>query len=115
MLHWEYDFVGIGTSKEAADKGEFHPEHVVPCAVMITEVKRLISEGILSDDEIAKLLKKHWKIARITKDQAKYIDYKLGLKSSMPDGWSFEGGDTLARLKEANISIISESNDKHKQ
>ena len=108
MLHLEYDFVGIGASKEAINNDEFHPEHVVPCAVMIAEVNRLISEDNLSDDEIAKLLKRHWKIARITKDQAKHIDFKLGYKSSMPDGWNFEEGDTLARLKEANISIISE-------
>ena len=110
MLHWEYDFVGIGSSKEALGTSDFHPEHIVPCAVMIAEVKRLITEGNLSDSEIAKLLQKHWKIARITKEQAKYIDFQLGYKSSMPDGWSFEEGDTLARLKAANISIVADSN-----
>jgi len=105
MLHWEYDFVGIGQSKEVTSETGFHPEHVVPCAVLISETCRIIKENKLNDIEIARLLQKHWKIARITKDQARYIDYELGYKSSMPEGWKFETGDTLARLKLANIEL----------
>lgn len=108
MLHWEFNFVGIGQSVEVTDESGFHPEHVVPCAVLIIESRRLIKENILSDEEIAKLLQKHWKIARITKKQQKHIDYDLGYKSSMPKGWSFETGETLVRLKLAEVTLITD-------
>ena len=105
MLHWEYEFVGIGESIELKDESTFHPEHVVPCAVLISETCRLIELNVLSNEEIATLLQKHWKIAKITKEQAKHIDYKLGYKSSMPKDWSFETGNTLARLELAKITL----------
>ena len=42
------------------------------------------------------MLMKHWKVALITKDQAREIDRHY--KSEMPEGWTFETGDTMARL-----------------
>jgi hypothetical protein len=106
MLHWEYDFVGIGQSTEVTIESGFHPEHVVPCAVLIEETCRLIQESVLNDTEIASLRQKHWKIARITKEQAKQIDFGLGYKSTMPPGWRFEFGETLARLNAAEITLL---------
>ena len=106
MLHWEYDFVGIGQSAEVTDESGFHPEHIVPCAVLVKETCRLIEENKLNDNEIASLLKKHWKIVKVTKEQAREIDFSLGYKSTMPAGWNFETGDTLARLNEAKINVI---------
>jgi hypothetical protein len=111
MLHWEFDFVGIGHSPEVTLESGIHPEHVVPCAVLINESRRLIEQGRLSDEKIAKLLQKHWKIARITPEQAGYIDGKegLGYKHTMPSGWDFETGETLARLNAAKITIVPKS------
>lgn len=112
MLHWEFDFVGIGHSPEVTLESGIYPEHVVPCAVLINESCRLIEQERLSDEEIAKLLQKHWKIVRITPTQANYIDDSkkgLGYKSTMPSGWDFETGDTLARINEAEITIVSKS------
>jgi hypothetical protein len=106
MLHWEYDFVGIGHSSEVTEESGFHPEHVVPCAVLINETKRLIEEGKMSIEDIASLLQKHWKIAKITKAQANEIDYVKGYKSTMPDGWCFETGDTMARFEGMDIHFI---------
>jgi hypothetical protein len=106
MLHREFDFVGIGQSAEVTNESGFHPEHVVPCAVLISETCRLIEENGLSDTEIAKLLQKHWKIARITKEQARQMDVGLGYKSEMPSGWCFEFGETLARLDAARITLL---------
>jgi hypothetical protein len=103
MLHWEFDFVGIGQSAEVTNESGFHPEHVVPCAVLISETCRLIEGNVLNDTEIAKLLQKHWKIARITKEQALGIDKHY--KSTMPPSWCFESGETLARL--AHIKLVS--------
>lgn len=105
VLHPESKYVNCGISPEVKNGGPPHPEHVVPCAVLINESFRLIKEKKKSDDEIAKLLQRHWKIATISKAEAKILDSDLGLKSRMPEGWRFEDGDTLARLKLAGITI----------
>ncbi|MEH6465545.1 MAG: hypothetical protein V7771_16800 [Shewanella psychromarinicola] len=105
VLHPESKYVGCGTSPEAKSGEPTHPEHVVPCAVLMNESFRLIKEGRYSDDEIAKLLQKHWKIATISKTEAKRLDSELSLKSRMPDNWGFEDGDTFARLNLAGITI----------
>jgi hypothetical protein len=56
---------------------------------------------------IAGLLEKHWKIAHITKDQAERLDKKpINLKSTMPEGWRFESGNTLARLEKIGITEL---------
>lgn len=107
VLHPERNFVCIGQSEATLRSASGHPEHLVPCAVLIQEVRRLLIEDRLTDDEIAALLQKHWKIALISKDEARHIDFNLGYKSRMPDGWSFETGDTLARLHSANINLVT--------
>jgi hypothetical protein len=96
VLHPESKYVDCGTSSEAKSGEPPHPEHVVPCAVLISECFRLIKENNRSDEE---------KIATISKSEAKILDSDLGLKSRMPYGWRFEDGDTLARLKLAGITI----------
>ena len=103
ILHPEQKFVHIGNSNNVTEDTKNHPEHVVPCLVLIDETCRLIENEEMNDEQIASLLQKHWKIATITKDEAHKVDHKLGYKSKMPDGWCFETGDTLARLKEADI------------
>ena len=105
MLHPEDEFVNAGRSVKATTETPTHPEHVVPCAVLISESCRLIEEGALSDEEIASLLQKHWKIATIAKFEQEYLDSELKYKSVMPSGWTFENGDTFARLDEAGISL----------
>jgi hypothetical protein len=104
VLHPESCFVHCGVSLEAKSGSSTHPEHVVPCAVLINECFRLIKEGNLSDEQIARLLQKHWKIVTISKAESKRLDSELGLKSRMPGNWRFEDGDTFARLAEAGIS-----------
>lgn len=105
ILHPEAEYVYCGMSREAKSGGPPHPEHVVPCSVLVGECFRLIKEGKLSDTEIARLLQKHWKIAIISKAEAMRLDSELNLKSRMPENWRFEDGDTLARLKMAGIPI----------
>lgn len=106
ILHPEKEFVYAGQSKNVNTETPTHPEHVVPCATLITECQRLIRAGTLSDEEIATLLQKHWKLATITKEEQGILDLKLGHKSTMPANWDFETGDTFARLKEAGIVLI---------
>ena len=105
ILHPEYKYVGCGISPAVKAGEPKHPEHIVPCAVLVKECFRLIKEQKHSDEEIAKLLQKHWKIATISKAEAKILDSELRLKSKMPQGWRFEDGDTFARLKLAGIKI----------
>ena len=64
----------------------------------------MISQGA-ADEQIAPLLAKHWKIATITVAEKNYLDFELGYKSKMPDGWTFEEGDTFARLHAAKIVL----------
>jgi len=104
MLHPEIQFVFVGKSVSISKDTPTHPEHVVPCAFMINECTRLIKEGV-SDELIASLLEKHWKLALISKEEQRRLDCELGLKSTMPLGWRFEDGDTFARLKLANIEL----------
>lgn len=107
FLHPEVSFVGVGRSKKVAEGAKPYPEHVVPCTTLIDESARLLSSG-MPKEQIARLLAKHWKIALLSKEEATYLDAKdgLNLKSSMPKEWSFENGDTFARLKLANIELL---------
>ncbi len=106
FLHPEDRYVYYGASVSVTDETKNHPEHAVPCAVLINECFRLLKEDKLSHDQIAHLLKKHWKIVRITKEESKKLDFELGYKSKMPDGWSFEEGDTFERFKLGKIELI---------
>jgi len=102
ILHPEINYVLVGESEAVRLGGEKHPEHVVPCATLMTECRRLIKENWF-DEDIAKLLQKHWKIVHISKDEANYLDSKdgLNLKWNMPSEWRFENGDTFERLRRA--------------
>lgn len=105
ILHPEHRFVHAGESEQVTVDTPTHPEHVVPCATLIEECKRLISAGNHTDEQIAHLLHKHWKVATITKKEQMKLDFELGYKSKMPEGWNFENGDTFARFKLAKISL----------
>lgn len=107
FLHPETEFVLLGHSPEAlaSPRDQWHLEHIVPCTALIVNTRRLIEEGRLPDDEISRLLQRHWKLAYITKKQANHLDHELKLKWDMPAGWDYEAGDTLHRLKIGHITI----------
>ena len=105
ILHPEKEFVFAGYSDKVKDDSQIHPEHVVPCATLILECKRLIAAGTHTDEEIADFLRKHWKLVFITKEEQRLLDFELGYRSTMPEGWTFENGDTLERLHRANITL----------
>jgi hypothetical protein len=114
MLHPEKFFVYAGKSKKVTSDTPTHPEHVVPCAFLMEECLRLIKEEKCTDEEIAKLLQKHWKLVDITKEEQRKLDLSennggVGLKSTMPPGWTLENGDTFARLTEAGIDWVPAS------
>ena len=107
LLHPEENFVLVGQSKAVIDGEPKHPEHIVPCAFIIAEARKLIEKEI-ADERIAALIAKHWKIVYISKKEAEYLDGKngLNLKSVMPSDWSFEVGDSFARLNLAGIKLF---------
>lgn len=105
ILHPEKEFVFVGYSEKVTEETPIHPEHVVPCATLILECKRLIGAGTHTDEQIAALLRKHWKLVFITKEEQRLLDFELGYRSTMPDGWTFENGDTFERLHRANITL----------
>jgi hypothetical protein len=104
LLHPEEDFVFAGRSIRLQPGMPSRLEHVVPCAVMLRECRRLIGEGS-ADEAIALLLASHWRVARITLDEQQRLDKALRLKSTMPAGWRFESGATLARFTAAGITL----------
>jgi hypothetical protein len=103
----EENLISLGISELVNNNTETHLEHVVPRLVLLQETRRLIEEKSLKNTEIAHLLQKHWKVARISKDEQQKLDLKskLNLKQTMPEGWTFENGDTLARFKKADIVL----------
>ena len=58
ILHPEREFVFAGRSVNVNQDTDTHPEHIVPCAVLISECRRMISQGA-TDEQIAPLLAKH--------------------------------------------------------
>ena len=94
------DLILVGKSLKGAE----HREHVVPRALICYECHRLYQEGAKIED-VAILISKFLKIVLISKAEQKYLDYTLGLKIQMPDGWTFMDGDPYARLKAANIEF----------
>ena len=106
MLHPEAGYVFIGRSQAIGPETPTHPEHVVPCAVLVTECQRMLREGVHAEEQIAALLKRHWKVALITKEEQRRLDCELQYKSKMPPGWRFEDGDTFDRFKRAGIVLV---------
>lgn len=105
MVHPEDFFLLCGESQEVKDGHPKHREHIVPCVVLLNQSIDLIRKG-KDLKYIAQLFAKHWKVAYISKAQQSHLDGKLGLRTSMPQGWDFENGDTFARLKSAGIELL---------
>jgi hypothetical protein len=76
-------------------------EHIVPLKLVIDNAFKMFSENS-SDAEVAAMLQQNIFVYHITKQQAKYLDITLGLRTSMPKGWKF-GDSVFARLDAAGI------------
>jgi len=82
--------------------GRGHREHVVPRMVICQQCHAMFRDGA-SLQEVADLIQRFLKIVHITKEEQHRLDVELGLKQSMPEGWTFSQGDVFARLKAAAI------------
>lgn len=103
VLHPEEQFVSAGRSELSTKGGATRLEHIVPCRVLFDETIRLIREGQLSDQDIAKLLAKHWRVARLAQSEQQALDRVH--RHTMPAGWRFDDGDTFARLALLGITL----------
>jgi len=89
----------VGESK----KGGTYREHIVPRVLICTQCHAMFENGE-SIDSVARFIRKYLKIVLISKeDEQPRLDKELGLKTTMPKGWSFEDGSPFARLEFAQI------------
>lgn len=115
--HWEEERVGSTRIFEhvipdewlvcgRSTNGGGYREHVVPCALIRDHSIRMYQEGKLLED-VVEMIDKYLAIVLISDQERDILDNKFGLKTTMPDGWSFESGDLFARLSLAGIEIIT--------
>lgn len=91
-------YITVGTSKN----GGGWREHLVPLAFIRDECFKIFERG--GDVELAaKFIDVHLKVAHITPEERRKLDFEFGLKGRMPDDWS--PGDYLARLAAAGIDL----------
>jgi hypothetical protein len=98
------DYVTFGTSTKALTENAYKREHVVPCAKLRDWVFEQYGRN-KSCEEVACELRRFLKIVYVHPDEATLMDKTLGLKTQMPENWTFESGSILARLEKAEITI----------
>jgi hypothetical protein len=82
-------------------------EHLVPC-VYIRDLAFDMFWAGKSLENVAQMIGRLLRVAKITKEEANRIDHKLKLKVRMPADWNPETGSILARLDAAEIRIQAE-------
>jgi len=97
------NYITIGTSKN----GSGWREHVVPLAFIRDKCFEIFEEecGIADGgiERASQFIDTHLKVAYITLEERKKLDFELSLKGKMPDAWV--AGDYLARLTAAGINL----------
>lgn len=76
-------------------------EHIVPCIMIHNECVRMAQAGE-SAIKISQLIEANLKVCYIKPKDAEALNTTLGLKTTMPKGWTW-GANILARLDENNI------------
>lgn len=85
--------------------GDGYVEHVVPCAVIRDLAFKLFWDNKTVRD-VAQMIGRLLRVAHITKEEARRLDYVHHLKDRMPDGWDHETGSVTARLEIAGIELM---------
>ena len=93
-----YTFVGTSV------KGGAYNEHVVPCAYLRDLASFQFKEG-RSLDDVANMLDRLLKVARITSAEQKLLDQELGWRNTMPENWDPDTGSPFARFEAAGIKL----------
>ena len=78
----------------------FHREHAIPMKITKPELMKMEDASI---EEIAEFIDKRIVSVLITKEEAKQLDKKGGLKDKMPADW--DGKNVFARFEAKNIKL----------
>jgi hypothetical protein len=98
LIHSSHILYGVSI------KGTGHTEHLVPCSLIRDQAFKMFWDG-KDVGAVALMLQRTLKIAHITKEEARLLDYELRYKTTMPDGWCFETGSVTERLDVAGIKL----------
>lgn len=102
--------VRIGYSKKGREQEingkPAYREHPVPIDWCITLAFQMCKDGA-TIEEVAQMFKRNICVALISDEEQDLLDNKLGMRTSMPEGFR-DGDDPLHRLKFAGIEIIKE-------
>lgn len=82
---------------------KLHAEHIIPNNMVFSRLVELADSGS-SDEGLASFLRESCIVVVITKKEANILDYVIGLRKDMPEGWKW-GDDPFLRLKAAKISM----------
>ena len=92
--------ITIGESINRTEENSYR-EHIVPCDLIIEESIKMFEDG-KSIEEVSVMISSNLFIVLISKEEAEKLDHVLGLKTTMPKGWSF-GDNVFERLDVAKI------------
>lgn len=95
------EFTVVGQSVKFDGLGR--REHVIPKLVITKHCHDLLDQK-QPDEAIARFIREHVRIVKISKDECDRLDRRdgLGLRQKMPDGWTF-GDSPFARLEAVGI------------
>lgn len=89
--------------------GQDYPEHVVPCIFLRDAAFDLYKRG-KTIEQVVGFLRRNLVVVWISSNEANQLDRSVqsggfGLKTKMPDGWTFEDGCIFERLHAAGIEF----------
>jgi hypothetical protein len=87
-----------------SNAGQDRIEHVVPCAYIRDKVRDCLTDGTPVEG-IARFVRKHYAVVKISREEQIRLDDELNLKTKMPDGWDWETGCLFERLHAAKIKF----------
>ena len=97
-------FIYVGKSKN----GGGHREHLVPCVYLRDLAFEMFWAGKTVQD-VADMIGRLLRVAQITPEERKRVDFELKLKTKMPEGWHPETGSVFARLEAGRIQLDLEN------
>lgn len=86
-------------------KGGGYREHIVPRVVIRDGCLTMLEAGATVTD-LQHAIIVHLGIVEITREEAKFLDFELKLRTTMPRGWRFGIDSPLARIEAAKIAFV---------
>jgi hypothetical protein len=102
-----YDFSKMGWPHRELNNYNkvLHGEHIIPLKMVFERWLELIDSGYTLEQQRS-FLEQHLIVVWITIEEQKRLDYEMGLRTKMPEGWRW-GDDTHARLSAAGITTTN--------